>query len=159
IQTYLFVPAQPKGEVNLQMADPTLKDECSGDPLRQTGQGQAAVPTAPVRPAPLQTVVSGPPKAAASGVDASSVDTSTICISDMNDEQLLALSKGGLLSLNLAEMQAIQQHYQAQKREPTDVELETLAQTWSEHCSHKTFKASINYSELDQQGHVIETET
>src|SRR5262249_56859693 len=47
---------------------------------------------------------------------------------------------------------------QDQGREPTDVELETLAQTWSEHCSHKTFKATIDYRELDQHGHVSETE-
>jgi phosphoribosylformylglycinamidine synthase len=77
----------------------------------------------------------------------------------MNDEELLELSRAGLLSLNLAEMHAIQQHYQTRKREPTDVELETLAQTWSEHCSHKTFKATINYRELNSQGHVVEAET
>ncbi|GCE10748.1 phosphoribosylformylglycinamidine synthase subunit PurL [Tengunoibacter tsumagoiensis] len=83
----------------------------------------------------------------------------TIPLSQMTDEQLLAVSKEGLLSLNLAEMQAIQQHYQSQGREPTDVELETLAQTWSEHCSHKTFKATVNYRELDAQGNEVESET
>ena len=46
-----------------------------------------------------------------------------------------------------------------QRREPTDVELETLAQTWSEHCSHKTFKATIHYQELDSDGKVLEQET
>ena len=77
----------------------------------------------------------------------------------MNDEQLLAFSKAGLLSLNLAEMRVIQQHYKEEGREPTDVELETLAQTWSEHCSHKTFKATIHYSEFDAQGNLVEQET
>ena len=38
------------------------------------------------------------------------------------------------------EFQAIVDYYQKQGRNPTDVELETLAQTWSEHCVHKTFK-------------------
>ena len=43
-------------------------------------------------------------------------------------------------------MQAIQKYFQGEKREPTDVELEMLAQTWSEHCVHKTFKAVIDYT-------------
>ncbi|HEX3641576.1 MAG TPA: phosphoribosylformylglycinamidine synthase subunit PurS, partial [Ktedonobacteraceae bacterium] len=85
--------------------------------------------------------------------------TRTIFISDMTDEQLLEVSKAGLLALDLEEMRTIQQHYKSQGREPTDVELETLAQTWSEHCSHKTFKATIDYREVDEQGQVIENET
>jgi len=76
----------------------------------------------------------------------------------MTNEQLLALSKKGLLALNLDEMRTIQQHYRQEGREPTDVELETLAQTWSEHCSHKTFKATIDYREVDSHGHVLEQE-
>src|SRR5437588_1887690 len=71
----------------------------------------------------------------------------------------MELSKTGLLALNLDEMRIIQQHYKEQQREPTDVELETLAQTWSEHCSHKTFKATIHYQELDGDGKVLEQET
>jgi phosphoribosylformylglycinamidine synthase II len=83
----------------------------------------------------------------------------TIFISAMTDEQLLAVSRSGLLSLNLEEMRAIQKHYQEEQREPTDVELETLAQTWSEHCSHKTFKATVKYREVDSNGETIEDET
>ncbi|GCE04973.1 phosphoribosylformylglycinamidine synthase subunit PurL [Dictyobacter aurantiacus] len=83
----------------------------------------------------------------------------TIFLSGMNDEQLMEVSRAGLLSLNLEEMRTIQRHYRDQGREPTDVELETLAQTWSEHCSHKTFKATIQYREVDAQGHTIESET
>ncbi len=45
----------------------------------------------------------------------------------------------GLLSLNLQEMKAIQSYFDRQGRNPTDIELETIAQTWSEHCKHKTF--------------------
>lgn len=77
----------------------------------------------------------------------------------MTDEQLLEVSRAGLLSLNLDEMHAIQQYYREQRREPTDVELETLAQTWSEHCSHKTFKATIDYRELNSHGQEVIQET
>ena len=82
-----------------------------------------------------------------------------IPLSEMTEQQLMELSKTGLLALNLDEMRTIQQHYKGQRREPTDVELETLAQTWSEHCSHKTFKATIHYQELDKDGKLLEQET
>src|SRR6266568_2040065 len=82
-----------------------------------------------------------------------------IPLSEMTEQQLMELSKTGLLALNLDEMRTIQQHYKEQRREPTDVELETLAQTWSEHCSHKTFKATIHYQELDGDGKLLEQET
>ncbi|MGH9135154.1 MAG: phosphoribosylformylglycinamidine synthase subunit PurL [Ilumatobacteraceae bacterium] len=57
-----------------------------------------------------------------------------------------ALEQVGLdraLALDLAELVAVQAHFVAARRDPTDVELETIAQTWSEHCSHKTFRASL----------------
>ena len=82
-----------------------------------------------------------------------------IPLNQMSDEQLLDVSKKGLLSLSLDEMRVIQQHFREQGREPTDIELETLAQTWSEHCSHKTFKATIAYRELDAQGNEVDNET
>ena len=50
-----------------------------------------------------------------------------------------------------AELRAIADHFRKAGRAPTDVELETLAQTWSEHCAHKTFRARIT----DQHGHTI----
>lgn len=84
--------------------------------------------------------------------------TAFIPLSQMTDEQLLDTSRQGLLALNLDEMRAIQHHYRELGREPTDVELETLAQTWSEHCSHKTFRATIHYHELDSNGNELETE-
>ena len=83
----------------------------------------------------------------------------TLPLTTLSDEQLMEVSKNGLLSLNLDEMHAIQQYYRKQGREPTQMELETLAQTWSEHCSHKTFKATINYREMDEQGHTLLEET
>ncbi|HEY1859471.1 MAG TPA: AIR synthase-related protein, partial [Gemmataceae bacterium] len=54
------------------------------------------------------------------------------------------LSREGQLSLSRAEMQAIQAFYRELGRDPSDIELETLAQTWSEHCSHKTLKGRID---------------
>ena len=56
-------------------------------------------------------------------------------IRNADDEQLLEISRHWQLSLTLIEMQTIKQHYQELGREPTDAELETVAQTWSEHCS------------------------
>ncbi|MDX2114445.1 MAG: phosphoribosylformylglycinamidine synthase subunit PurS [Planctomycetota bacterium] len=64
---------------------------------------------------------------------------------DLSDEQLMKLSRDGHLFLSLAEMQTVRAHYQCQGREPTDVELETIAQTWSEHCVHKTLKSTVRY--------------
>ncbi len=64
-----------------------------------------------------------------------------------DDAELMRISKEGTLSLNLNEMQTIQSHFASLQRNPTDVELETIAQTWSEHCVHKTFKSLILYSE------------
>jgi phosphoribosylformylglycinamidine synthase II len=77
------------------------------------------------------------------------------------DEDLERISREGILSLSRAEMRAIRDHYrdpavQADRRAagleaaPTDVELECLAQTWSEHCKHKIFAARIRY--VDEQG-------
>ena len=59
------------------------------------------------------------------------------------DEELARISELGGLSLNLAEMRAIQARYRAEEREPTACELETIAQTWSEHCKHKTFTGAV----------------
>jgi phosphoribosylformylglycinamidine synthase II/phosphoribosylformylglycinamidine synthase I len=61
----------------------------------------------------------------------------------LSNDELLELSRERRLSLDLAEMQAIRAYYQKETREASDIELETLAQTWSEHCVHKTFKADI----------------
>jgi phosphoribosylformylglycinamidine synthase len=65
---------------------------------------------------------------------------------ELDSAGLERLSRQGQLSLSLAEMRAIQDHFRALGREPTDVELETLAQTWSEHCSHKTLKGKIEFN-------------
>lgn len=68
--------------------------------------------------------------------------TTTIPFRAMSDGELLGLSKDKLF-LNLEEMKVIQRYFKKIKRDPTDCELETIAQTWSEHCAHKTFKAAL----------------
>ena len=70
----------------------------------------------------------------------------------LSDEGLLRCSKERLLSMSLEEMKAVQRYFREAGREPTDVELETLAQTWSEHCKHKTFKGIIDYTERRADG-------
>jgi len=70
-------------------------------------------------------------------------------IRDLDDEQLQRLSREAHLFLSLEEMRAIQAHYRAAAREPREIELETLAQTWSEHCVHKTLKSTVRYREVE----------
>jgi len=65
----------------------------------------------------------------------------------MSDDEMLDHNRRHLLSLSLAELTTIRDHFADLGRDPTDVELETLAQTWSEHCVHKTFKGVIEYTE------------
>ena len=72
-----------------------------------------------------------------------------------DDDALEQISLDRRLSLNLQEMQAIRAYYQEQDREPTDLELEMLAQTWSEHCVHKTFRATIHYTEEGGEGEQV----
>ncbi len=67
-------------------------------------------------------------------------------IRSLDDAALEILSREGHLFLSLEEMRAIKDHYIALDREPTDIELETLAQTWSEHCVHKTLKSTVHYT-------------
>ncbi len=78
---------------------------------------------------------------------ASSGTVETIRVRDHNDHQLLALSKDRRAALDLAEMQTIQNYCIKENRDLTDIEFETIAQTWSEHCVHKTFKAKIEVRE------------
>jgi len=74
-------------------------------------------------------------------------------ICELDDDALVALSKEKDLFLNLVEMQTIQKYYRQLGREPTDIELESIAQTWSEHCVHKTLKSSVDLSINGKQVH------
>jgi len=69
----------------------------------------------------------------------------TVPIRAMDDDALTSLSREGQLFLSLDEMRTIRDEFQSLGRDPTDAELETLAQTWSEHCSHKTLAGRIRY--------------
>jgi len=71
----------------------------------------------------------------------------TVELLNAGGKELTRLSSQGQLYLNLEEMKAIQAYFKKLKRNPTDCELETLAQTWSEHCGHKTFRGIIDYKE------------
>jgi len=70
-------------------------------------------------------------------------------IRELDDDGLIRLSKEKDLFLNVIEMKTIQDYYRHIGREPTDIELESIAQTWSEHCVHKTFKSEID---MDLEG-------
>jgi len=73
-------------------------------------------------------------------------------IRELSDEQLVELSKSRDLFLDVTEMRQIQQYYRNIGREPSDIELECIAQTWSEHCVHKTLKSSVD---MDHDGKMI----
>lgn len=69
-----------------------------------------------------------------------------IPIRNLSDDQLAKLSREAHLFLSMDEMKALRTEFQTLGREPTDIELETIAQTWSEHCVHKTLKSTVRYS-------------
>jgi len=76
------------------------------------------------------------------------------------DDGLIELSNSRLLALDLPEMKAIKEYFSDPENrrrrhilglpdDPTDCEMEILAQTWSEHCKHKEFAAVIEFSDLE----------
>jgi phosphoribosylformylglycinamidine synthase II len=78
-----------------------------------------------------------------------------------SDTELLRISSEGILSLSLEEMHAIRDYFAADSvkchrasiglpEQPTDVEVECIAQTWSEHCKHKIFAGRVHY--VDEYG-------
>jgi phosphoribosylformylglycinamidine synthase len=73
--------------------------------------------------------------------------TNYVEIIEKSTSELLELNERYSFGFNLAELKSIQSYYQKQKRNPTDIELETIAQTWSEHCIHKTFKSRIKFNQ------------
>lgn len=85
-----------------------------------------------------------------------------------DDEHLMRISREGLLALSLEEMKALQAYYASTEVQcvrkdyglgasPTDVEVEALAQTWSEHCKHKIFNALIHYEDENGRIEVIDS--
>lgn len=88
---------------------------------------------------------------------ASSGAVEIISIRELNDDELLAVSQDRRAALDLAEMQAIQSYFRAEQRDSTDVEFETIAQTWSEHCVHKTFNAKVALNSGQEVDSIIKT--
>ncbi|OGS18479.1 MAG: phosphoribosylformylglycinamidine synthase II [Elusimicrobia bacterium RIFOXYA2_FULL_50_26] len=75
-----------------------------------------------------------------------------VSIAGLPDKELVKLSRENVLSLSLEEMKAVQEYFKKKGRNPTDVELETVAQTWSEHCKHKTLTGIVEYQYKDENG-------
>ena len=91
-------------------------------------------------------------------VAASPAEVAVVDIESLSDSGLTELSRKRLLALSLEEMKAVKAYYgrediRAERRknglpeQPTDVELEMIAQTWSEHCKHKILNADVSYKE------------
>lgn len=76
-------------------------------------------------------------------IEGESSPVTTISLSTMSDEQLSDYAQKQQLFMSDAELAAIRSYFVERGRDPYDAELETIAQTWSEHCSHKTFKAPL----------------
>ncbi|MFO1077705.1 MAG: phosphoribosylformylglycinamidine synthase subunit PurS [Planctomycetota bacterium] len=87
------------------------------------------------------------PRSLPGGGGAANTAVQTIPLDGLDGPGLEKLSKDGGLALDRAEMLAIQTHYRGLGRAPTRMELETLAQTWSEHCKHKTLTGNVTYRE------------
>ncbi len=78
------------------------------------------------------------------GADGASGTATIIPIRGADEARLAAINVERALYLDPEEMIVIRDHFEGLDRDPTDLELETLGQTWSEHCSHKTFRAVID---------------
>jgi len=122
------------GEITQSQTDTIAKKLLSNDCIEDCVIGNEAEPPSPhLKPYELQ-IIHWP-------------------IRELDNDELTALSKEKDLFLNLVEMQTIQKYFQELGREPTDVELEAIAQTWSEHCVHKTLKSSVDMSVDGKQVH------
>lgn len=73
----------------------------------------------------------------------------TVPVRNLSSDELLELSKKQKLSLSREDMEVVQQIFREIDRDPTDVELEVIAQTWSEHCKHKIFASKISYTDKE----------
>ena len=80
-------------------------------------------------------------------------------LDSLDNEGLIDLSRERRLALDLDEMSAIRSYFRSVGRPVTDAELEMIAQSWSEHCIHKTFKALITISQPDEKHHANLDET
>ncbi len=97
---------------------------------------------------------------AAQVTGAASDEVGVFALSGMNDDAMMQVSRENTLALNLEEMQTIRAYFQQPEikadrealglpADPTDAELEVLAQTWSEHCKHKILASRIQYTNTE----------
>jgi len=79
----------------------------------------------------------------------------TVPLREASDDDLVRISREGQLSLSLVEMRAIREFFVREGRDATDAELETLAQTWSEHCKHKTLTGEVRFRGVGADGRPV----
>ncbi len=96
------------------------------------------------------------PDSTASSTEAAPKTYRHIPIAGLGGDELRQLSQDMKLSLSREDMEAVQQIFADWNREPTDVELEVIAQTWSEHCKHRIFGATIEHT-IDGETEVIDS--
>jgi phosphoribosylformylglycinamidine synthase II len=89
-----------------------------------------------IGPLPLRTLAGGRPW---------TFSQETIRLTGLDDASLDKLSRDRCLALSAAELHAVRDHFQSLGRDPLEIELETVAQTWSEHCCHKTLGSPIDH--------------
>ncbi len=113
-------------------------------------------------------LASGPDLDVPRVADTATPPVEEIDLRSLDDAGLIAMSKTRILALSLDEMRAVRSHYLEAGRDtgrraagfgenPTDAELECIAQTWSEHCKHKIMNARIEIEEPGRQPEVIES--
>lgn len=73
---------------------------------------------------------------------------------DQDEFSLLKLNTENCWALSLDEIYFVRDYFKSLKRNPTDVEMEIIAQSWSEHCKHKIFASHIEYSEGELPSHM-----
>jgi phosphoribosylformylglycinamidine synthase II len=89
-----------------------------------------------IGPLPLRTLTGGRPW---------SFTREAVRLAGLDDVALAQLSRDRCLALSVRELHAVRDHFQALGRDPFEIELETIAQTWSEHCCHKTLGSAVDH--------------
>jgi phosphoribosylformylglycinamidine synthase len=89
-----------------------------------------------IGPLPLRTLAGGRPW---------TFQETTIDLEGLDDAALAALSRDKCLALTVRELHAVRDHFRSLGRPPREIELETIAQTWSEHCCHKTLGSAVDH--------------
>ena len=89
-----------------------------------------------VGPLPMRTLAGGRPW---------TFEDRTIDLEGRDEASLAALSREQCLALSVRELHAVRDHFRGLGRPPREIELETIAQTWSEHCCHKTLGSAVDH--------------